>query len=174
MDHLPFIAKAILRLVNEKGIEYLLVGGHAVRFYGVPRETKDLDLWVPTDPVNAAKVSEVLQELGGDRPESTTSALSHLNRIVRVTLAPIQVAILDPIINQRPDVLETFAGDESLQVEFLTVQSGLDFQQAYAARSTGFLDGIPVSVVSLENLKIIKQTGGRTKDLADLDQLPVD
>lgn len=172
MEHLHTFLKSLILLLNEKGVEYLLVGGYAMRYYGSLRETRDLDLWVPPDPDNSAKIVEALREFGIDMPETTIAALSHPNRIVQVTLPPIRVNILDPIINQRPAILESFTGKQNLQVEFLTVQSGLNFQQAFVSRIMGILDGITVSIVSLEHLRTIKQTGGRPKDVLDLDKLP--
>jgi hypothetical protein len=33
-----------LQCLNARGVEYLVIGGHAVAFYGYPRATADLDL----------------------------------------------------------------------------------------------------------------------------------
>ena len=47
--------KELLRTFNEKGIEYLIVGGYAVMKYTEPRFTKDIDVWVRNSEANAAK-----------------------------------------------------------------------------------------------------------------------
>jgi predicted nucleotidyltransferase len=54
----------LLKLFNDKGVRYLVVGGYAVIQYAEPRFTKDLDLWVATDPKNATAVFEALKEFG--------------------------------------------------------------------------------------------------------------
>ncbi len=44
--HLPPDFKEFLRLLNAHQVEYLLIGGYAVGYYGYPRATADLDIWV--------------------------------------------------------------------------------------------------------------------------------
>ena len=43
---LPDDFKEFLKLLNEHGVEYLLIGGYAVGYYGYPRATNDLDIWI--------------------------------------------------------------------------------------------------------------------------------
>jgi len=38
--------KDFLRLLTFHGVEYLVVGGYAVGYYGYPRATGDLDIWI--------------------------------------------------------------------------------------------------------------------------------
>src|SRR6266487_4466185 len=45
----------------------MIVGGHAVTFHGCPRFTADLDVWVATDPKNAARVGQVVKDFGFGR-----------------------------------------------------------------------------------------------------------
>ncbi len=54
----------LLRIFNEGGVRYLVVGGHAVMRYTEPRYTKDLDLWVDPTPKNAQRVSRALRRFG--------------------------------------------------------------------------------------------------------------
>lgn len=42
--------------LSARGVEFLVVGGHAVMLYTQPRYTKDLDVWVRPTPENAARV----------------------------------------------------------------------------------------------------------------------
>jgi hypothetical protein len=50
---LPDDFKEFLRLLNSKGVEYLLIGGYAVSYYGYPRATADMDIWVGSTAENA-------------------------------------------------------------------------------------------------------------------------
>jgi len=59
---LPSDFKDFLRLLNSKQVEYLLVGGYAVGYYGFPCATADIDIWVAINQANAGKVAEVIQE----------------------------------------------------------------------------------------------------------------
>jgi hypothetical protein len=44
-----------VRLLNEKRVEYLLIGGYAVGYYGYVRATADMDVWLALNRENAAK-----------------------------------------------------------------------------------------------------------------------
>ena len=61
--HLPPDFKEFLRLLILNQVEYLLVGGYAVGYYGYPRATADLDIWIALHPQNGNKLVEVLKEL---------------------------------------------------------------------------------------------------------------
>ena len=43
---LPPDFKEFLRLLDKHDVEYLLIGGYAVGYYGYPRSTNDMDIWV--------------------------------------------------------------------------------------------------------------------------------
>ena len=41
---LPLDFKEFLKLLNEKSVRYLLIGGYAVGYHGYPRATGDMDV----------------------------------------------------------------------------------------------------------------------------------
>ena len=45
--------REFLKCLNDAGVEYLVVGGHAVAFHGYPRATSDIDIWIGRSPNNA-------------------------------------------------------------------------------------------------------------------------
>ena len=45
-----------LRLLEDEDVEYLLIGGYAVGYYGYPRATADMDVWIAVNPLNADRV----------------------------------------------------------------------------------------------------------------------
>ncbi len=49
---------------NAAQVEFLIVGGYALAVHGVPRFTKDLDVWVRTDTSNATRVWQALDAFG--------------------------------------------------------------------------------------------------------------
>ena len=61
---LPPDFKEFLKLLNSRQVKYLLIGGYAVSYYGYPRATGDMDIWIAIEPTNAAKICEVLKEFG--------------------------------------------------------------------------------------------------------------
>jgi len=61
---LPPDFKEFLKLLNSERIEYLLVGGHAVGYYGYPRSTGDMDIWIASNATNAEALVRVLRQFG--------------------------------------------------------------------------------------------------------------
>jgi hypothetical protein len=56
--------REFIELLNSNGVEYLIVGGHAVAFHGYPRFTGDIDIFVRASADNAAKVLSALDAFG--------------------------------------------------------------------------------------------------------------
>ena len=52
--------KELIRMFNEHGVEYLLVGGYAFGVHAQPRATKDLDLFIRADARNCDAVFRAL------------------------------------------------------------------------------------------------------------------
>jgi hypothetical protein len=50
----------LLAEFNDQGVEYLVVGAHALAAHGHVRATKDLDIWVRPDVENAKRVLKAL------------------------------------------------------------------------------------------------------------------
>lgn len=137
----------ILRLLNAHGVRYLLVGGYAVAVHGYPRPTADMDIWVAADPQNADRVVQVLQEFGFDVPELDASMIHTRRLMLRMGYPPVRI-------------------------EFLCDLSAVEFESCYARREQFDLNGVPVQVISLSDLRKNKQASGRSKDKVDLDYLP--
>ena len=58
-DFLDFIT-----LLDQRSVEYLIVGGYAVGFHGFPRYTGDIDFFVSINEQNAEKLVRVLDDFG--------------------------------------------------------------------------------------------------------------
>ena len=113
----------------------------------------------------------VIQDLQHWLLELSPNVFQHENRIIRIIFPSIRIEILNPIKGQSPDLVNQIVVNRPEQIEILTVQSGLNFQQCYENRKVDFLDGIEVNIVSLHDLKSAKRTGNRPKDLEDLRNL---
>ena len=147
MIHLPPDFKELLNSFNAQQVEYLLIGGYAVGYYGYPRATADMDIWVAVYPENAEKIVTVLKEFGFDVPELSTELFLKEDQIVRMGLPPIRIEIVTSI-------------------------SGVHFPECFAERVVANLDGVDVNIINIKHLKINKRASGRYKDLNDLDNLP--
>ena len=144
---LPPDFKEFLKLLNSERIEYLLVGGYAVGYYGYPRATGDMDVWVAATPENAASLATVLEKFGFAAESVQPDLFLQRDRVVRMGVPP-------------------------LRIDLLTSVSGVDFAQCYAEKTVDLIDGVQVNLISLDRLKANKRAIGRSKDINDLEHLP--
>ena len=144
---LPADFKEFLRSLNEKKVEYLLIGGYAVGYYGYVRATADMDVWVACNEENAARTLAALREFGFDLPDSTRETFLKADNVARMGVPPFRI-------------------------ELLTSISGVSFDACYAERVIDTIDGVTVPIISLQHLKMNKKASARLKDLADLEHLP--
>ena len=144
---LPPDFKEFLQLLNSEKVEYLLVGGYAVGYYGYPRSTGDMDIWIGMHPENAAALVRTLHAFGFSLDSLSTDLFLGANRVLRIGFPP-------------------------LRIDLLTSVSGLDFATCYAHREAAVIDDAEVSLISLDDLKANKKAMGRAKDADDLEHLP--
>lgn len=145
----------LLRRLAEAKAEFVVVGGLAVNAWGVVRGTKDVDVVIAPETDNLKRVAEVAVEAGG-RVQKGGALLGSAISIASALASGEQVAI------------ETDLGR-------LDVVQGLDGVPSYAElrsrASQAEILGVPVAVCSIDDLKEMKRAAGRTRDLADLEDL---
>lgn len=56
--------KDLFAELNAAGVEFLIVGAHALAVHGHIRATKDLDVWVRPSETNASRVHKALTSFG--------------------------------------------------------------------------------------------------------------
>jgi len=147
MIRLPADFKEFLRLLNDRSVEYLLVGGHAVGLHGYPRATAEMDVWVAVNPQNADQLTEAVKEFGFAVPDLNPSMFLGKGKIIRMGLPP-------------------------LRIEIMTDITGVQFEDCYQRRMVAEIEGVQVPYIHLEDLKVNKKAAGRLKDLNDLENLP--
>ena len=147
MMKIPQDFKEFLKLLNENDAEYLLIGGYAVGYYGYPRPTGDMDVWIKISADNAEKVLKSLQQFGFTSPELTKDLFLQDKRIVRMGVPPFRL-------------------------EVSTYIDGVEFDECFAEKEIVEFDEVSVNLISLRQLKINKRASGRYKDLNDLENLP--
>jgi hypothetical protein len=162
------ISKSFLDTLSRSDVKYLLVGGHAAQFYGSPRSTRDLDIWVGMDLSNAERLVEALRMFRIRSAELIPALFRHPNRIVRIDFPPLVLEVLDPVIGQKPVPLLSFQAGRPESIEILTVQSGASFETAYAQRMVVILEGVEVNVINKEHFRTIKSSTDRLKDQQDV------
>jgi hypothetical protein len=143
---LPSDFKELLSEFAAAGVEYLLVGGYAVVHYSRPRFTKDIDLWVSGAPENLARVAAALEAFGAPR-----QVCEHVRQ-----LAPTEVV---------------FFGSAPARVDILRDVEGIRFEECYPRRVEVTWDGVPISVIAMDDLIANKTAVGRPQDLIDVQLL---
>jgi predicted nucleotidyltransferase len=141
---LPPDFKEFLRLLNSSKVEYLVIGGYAVNYYGFSRATADLDIWIAISPENAERVAGAVREFGF--AQAGAAAFLEPRKVIRMGVPP-------------------------LRLEILTSISGVEFAACYARRLEVELDDTVVNLICLDDLKRNKSASGRLKDRLDLEQL---
>lgn len=134
----------VCRLLNQRRVRYLVAGGVAANLHGSVRATRDVDLLVPRDPKNMARLLD---------------ALAGLPFAIATELDPDEIAT-KPI---------TIIGDDP-RVDVLTVAWTVTFDAANARRQVRRIQGVTVPYLSLADLIRSKRTG-RAQDEADLTVL---
>jgi len=136
----------LLAEFNAQGVEYLIVGAHALAAHGHVRATQDLDVWVCPDPKNAQRVMLALQAFGAPLQDLTESDLATPGIVFQIGVEPIRIDIITAI-------------------------DGVEFAEAWPSRVLSKFGDQPVAILSREHLIKNKRAAGRTQDLADVERL---
>ena len=136
----------LLRALNAEGAEYLIVGGYAFAVHGKIRATKDVDIFVGTDPENAQRVWNALRAFG----------------------APLDELRIQDLTNP-----ETFfiMGRAPNQIDVITTIDGVTFERAWRNRFTGTYGGVHVNYIAKADLIANKEAAGRPQDRVDVEYL---
>ena len=138
--------RELLECFARHDVRYLIVGGWALAAHGVPRLTKDLDLWVWPEAANAERLVEALEEFGFGSMGLGVDDFLDEDVVIQLGYPPNRVDIL-------------------------TSPSGVDFEACWADRLDVQMEGGAVPFIGLDGLKANKRATGRPQDLVDLHTL---
>jgi len=136
----------LLAEFNAHGVEFLVVGAHALAAHGLVRATKDLDVWVRPDPLNAPRTFAALAAFGAPLHDLTVEDLSRPGLIFQIGVEPVRIDVITAI-------------------------DGVEFEEAWPARVEARLADQVVGVLSRQHLIVNKRTAGRGQDLVDVEWL---
>ncbi|MDZ7683865.1 MAG: hypothetical protein U5O39_01355 [Gammaproteobacteria bacterium] len=153
--------EAILNVLNENDVRYLIVGGLAVAAHGYGRLTFDLDLVLQLQRDNVARAIKALESLGYKSlvPVPANAFADEVNR--------------QAWIREKNMVVFQLHSDSHRDTPIdLFVSEPFDFDEEYAQAATGeLLPGLVARFVRLDTLIRMKEAAGREKDLEDVRQL---
>lgn len=130
------------------GVDFLIVGAHALAAHGIFRATGDLDILVRPDADNAGRTWAALNRFG----------------------APLAAHGISPADLDKPGTVYQM-GLPPRRIDLLTSITGVDFEQAWANRVRRTISGLEISFLSRADLVANKRATGRPKDLLDLELL---
>jgi hypothetical protein len=146
---IPSDARDLLRAFCARDVRFLIVGAHALGFYGTPRATGDFDLFVEPTPENARRVMAALEEFG----------------------APLFDLTLDDL--SRPGVVFQM-GVPPYRIDLNTELTGVTFEECWRDRGVARVEGLELPVIARAAMVRNKRATGRPKDLLDLELLGED
>ena len=138
--------REFVELLNEHDVQYLVIGGYAVNFYGYPRYTKDIDFWLWMTEDNIDKLLDAIRAFG----------FGSLNLEKEDFMSPENIIQL---------------GYEPYRIDLLVDVEGIDFSDCFSRKTDAELDGVEIKFLALEDLIKAKKKAGRLQDLADAEQL---
>jgi hypothetical protein len=143
---IPPDARDLLRAFCARDVRFLIVGAHALGFYGAPRATGDFDLYVEPTPENARRVMAALEEFG----------------------APLFDLTLDDL--SRPGVVFQM-GVPPYRIDLNTELTGVTFDECWEGHAVAHVEGLELPVIAREAMIRNKRATGRPKDRLDLELL---
>lgn len=136
----------LFRYLKEYRVEYLIVGGYALVYYGYPLSPDDLDLFVSPDKDNLNRLLQALESFGLSDLALTPQDFSDPDKLVSLGYPPEQLDIVSSI-------------------------SGVSWIEAWKNHITGSFGETPVHIISKDLLIKNKRSRGRKQDQKDADLL---
>lgn len=135
-------------LLEKHEVAYMVIGGYALGFHGLPRYTGDLDIWIKVSEENADKMMLVAREFP----------------------IPQQFFSRDDFLNQSPMFGIAF-GNRPLRIEILNSISGVSFDECFPRHEKLKVHQIEIKFIHLKDLLRNKIESGRPKDLRDVEEI---
>ncbi len=135
---ITLLAKAL----RDHGVEYVIIGGAAMALHGFPRMTRDIDLFLPVDPQNNARLLKALQAV----PNS------------QAAIAQLNPKYMDEGYST------SFEGDIAIDLLYVAADKTFNDLRQHVRRID--FDGVPVSTLDVDGMLISKKTT-RASDVPD-------
>lgn len=138
--------REMLSILNDEGVDYLVVGAYAMAVHGVPRATGDIDIFVSPTMENSAKVFRSLERFGAPLAGIQNQDFSQPGIVLQIGVAPCRIDLLTQI-------------------------DGVTFEDARKGEVSMNIDGLKIPFLGLAELKQNKLATGRVRDRLDVELL---
>lgn len=149
MNDLADVLGDLVRIFERMSVPYAVMGGIAVRVYGIPRPTYDVDFTISVDRQRLTELFTSAESQGYTvPPEYAAGWVDHV-----AGMPVVKVGI--------------YVGEKGVDVDIFLAES--EFQESILARRRrADFDGLSAWFVSPEDLILLKLLAHRPKDLADI------
>lgn len=135
-----------LRLLEKNKVQYLIIGGYAVAFHGFPRFTQDIDIFFNNTKDNIKKIIHSLVEFGFLEKDLKEDVFIKKGNIIQFGIPPVRIDLINQI-------------------------DGVSFEEAEKNKVRGKYGSIKVNFIGKNELIKNKNSTGRLKDRADIEEL---
>jgi len=136
----------LLRLLEEHGVEYMIVGGYAVAYHGHPRFTKDIDVFFQMSEDNVGRLRQALVAFGFREEDLPLEAFMTAGNVLTFGVVPTRVDLVNEI-------------------------DGVSYEEARPNVVRGKYGGVEVPFIGFDDLIRNKKATPRAKDKGDIEEL---
>ena len=152
--------KAIFKRLNELDVDYIVVGGLAVNFHGVPRMTYDIDIMILLQNENVLKLVGQMEDWGY-RPKIPVDPKELGNPSTRATW----------VIEKGMKALNFYSESLSVGEIDIVIESPIPYNDLKERAVKFELEEVRIPTVSIHDLIQLKLKVGRKQDLSDVESL---
>lgn len=138
--------KEFIELLEKHQVEYVVVGGFAVNYYGYIRTTQDIDFLIFPSSQNSQKMIDALDDFGFGNAGITGDIFENAGNAVHL-------------------------GVEPNRIDLLTNLKGVSNEEVFKKKKRVKYKNIFLNIIDLSDLLDCKRCSDRLKDLADVEEL---
>jgi hypothetical protein len=153
---------SIFKEFNRLGIDYLVLGGLAVNFHGVPRMTYDIDLIIDLEKANILKLIDKLTQWGY-RPKIPVDPKDFIDETKRNSW----------IRDKGMKAFNFYSNKLPIGEIDIVIDSPIPYDQLKSRAIKVELQKVKIPTVSIRDLIELKLKAGRKQDLADVEHLRI-
>jgi hypothetical protein len=142
--HRDFIE--FVEILNRNNVEFVIIGGIALAYYGFPRFTGDIDFWIRPSAHNAQKTFNSIEEFFSMRISTTADEFLSGNKMISL-------------------------GEEPVKIEIHTRLDGITENEIWNTRERGKFGDEEVFYIGKEAFIKNKKAVGRDQDLVDIKNI---
>lgn len=150
----------IFKILNENKIKYIIVGGMAVNFYGIPRATYDIDLLLYLEDKNLKKFLNLLKAWGF-KPKVPVDIMDFADIKKRE----------DWIKNKNMKAFNVVNPDWAIREIDIIINTPVDYKKAITNAKNIRLYSVDIPTISIADLILMKSESNRKQDKDDIRNL---